>query len=84
MLQKSVTNVTDSLKGENMDNEKEITYGEIYKQFKKETGIVESLINDYRPCVEFYGVPNIPRAIVVWLNTGNQIIYITKRRLTNE
>lgn len=52
------------------------TYGDIYHEFKSKTGIPGSRINDFRPCIEMYGVPTIPGAIVVWLNDGSRIIYI--------
>lgn len=55
---------------------KELTYGEIYARFLKETGIDESIIEDYRPCCESYDVPNIPNAIIAWLNTKGRVIYI--------
>ena len=53
-----------------------LTYGDIYKQFIADTGMSESLIDDYRPCVEAYDVPTISDAIVVWLKNGSKIIYI--------
>lgn len=55
-----------------------MTYGEIYKRFTEETGIPEAAIEDYRPCVPIYGVPPIERAIVIWLNNGDKLIYIPK------
>lgn len=53
-----------------------LTYGDIYKQFIADTGMSESLIDDYRPCVKTYDVPTISDAIVVWLKNGSKIIYI--------
>lgn len=57
---------------------KEMTNGEIYNKFIQETGIRASSIEDYRPCCEFFGVPDIPNAILIWLKIGEQIIYIHK------
>lgn len=53
-----------------------MTYGEIYKQFLEETKMDRKIIEDYRPCVEMYGVPDMPEGIVVWLKNGWRIIYI--------
>ena len=55
-----------------------MTYGDIYKEFKNVTNTPEVMIDDYRPCVEMYDVPNIPNAIVIWLKNGAKIIYISK------
>lgn len=56
---------------------KELTYREIFEHFleKCET---KSPIEDYRPCIPMYGVPDIPYAIVIWLADGTKIIYIDK------
>lgn len=53
-----------------------ITYGEIYNQFLKDTKINKYEIEDYRPTDSLFGVPYIPNAILVWLKSGNKIIYI--------
>ncbi len=58
-----------------------LTYGEIYAMFKRDTSVDDSLINDYRPCKEMYGVPNIPNAIIIWLNNDSRIIYIAKEEV---
>lgn len=55
-----------------------MTYGEIYKQFLEKTGIPESLIDDYRPCVPLFDVPRINDAILVWLKGGGKLIYIAE------
>lgn len=52
------------------------TYGDIFNKFLNETYIDKQLIDDYRPCCEIFGVPNIDNAIVVWLRNGAKIIYI--------
>lgn len=56
---------------------KELTYREIFEHFleKCET---KSPIEDYRPCIQMFGVPDIPYAIVIWLADGTKIIYIDK------
>ena len=53
-----------------------MTYGEIYKQFLKETCMDLSIVDDYRPCCEMFDVPNIPNAIIIWLKDGGKLIYI--------
>jgi hypothetical protein len=58
--------------------EKDMTYGDVYKEFCKKIGISKKMISDYRPCVDFYGVPFIPYAIVVWLKIGGTIIYVAE------
>lgn len=50
-----------------------MTYGEIYDEFLNK---VKCEPLDYRPCIEFFDVPNIPNAIVVWLKDGSKLIYI--------
>lgn len=54
-----------------------MTYGEIFTEF---TYVCEcnKEIQDWRPCHEFYGVPRIPYAIVVWLEDGSKIIYVSE------
>jgi hypothetical protein len=47
--------------------------------FLKDTKIPEKDINDYRPCIPMYDVPNIENAIVVWLKSGAKIIYIVSQ-----
>lgn len=56
-----------------------MTYGEIFKEFLAKTKIDGTMINDYRPCVEMYDVPNIDNAIVIWLTDGGKMIYIHKQ-----
>lgn len=53
-----------------------MTYGEIYDQFISTTNINASLLSDYRPCCSLFDVPDIPNAIIIWLKTGEKIIYI--------
>lgn len=55
-----------------------MTYKEIYNRFFETTSIDRSLIEDYRPCCELFDVPNIPNAIVLWLRSGEKIIFISK------
>ena len=52
------------------------TYEDIFNNFVNETHIDKQLIDDYRPCCEMFGVPNIANAIVVWLRNGAKVIYI--------
>ncbi|MCM1327750.1 MAG: hypothetical protein NC243_11305 [Lachnoclostridium sp.] len=57
--------------------DREMKYAEIYKEFLEKTGIEPNKIDDYRPCKELYGVPDIPQAVVVWLKDNTRIIYIS-------
>ncbi len=57
-----------------------MTYKEIYNSFFEKTNIDHSLIVDYRPCREMYDVPNISNAIVIWLHSGEKIIFIAKEK----
>ena len=59
-----------------------MTYGDLYKEFKKVANIPDEMINDYRPCGEMYGVPFIANAIVIWLNNGDSIIYIRRMEMS--
>jgi hypothetical protein len=61
-----------------------MTYGEVYKSFKEETGIDGTLISDYRPCCKLHEMPNIPNAIIVWLKSGHKIVYIMKNEVNGE
>lgn len=55
--------------------DKELTYGEIFDHFL-ENFEPKIAVEDYRPCISMYGVPDIPHAIVIWLVNGAKIIYI--------
>lgn len=57
---------------------RELTYGEIFNHFL-ENCETKLPVEDYRPCVSMYGVPDIPYAIVIWLAGGTKIIYIDKQ-----
>lgn len=57
-----------------------MTYEEIYNSFFEKTNIDRSLIEDYRPCCEMYDVPNISNAILIWLRSGEKIIFIAKEK----
>ena len=54
-----------------------ITYGDIFKEFCDATNL-QNMVENYRPCDEMFGVPFIPGAIIVWLNNGSKLIYISK------
>lgn len=56
-----------------------MTYEEVYKLFYEKTNISPSLVSDYRPCCEMFGVSNIANAIVVWLESGEKIIFIAEQ-----
>lgn len=60
-----------------------MTYGEIIEKFNNEIKLGDGNYQDCRPCCEMYEVPNIDNAIVVWLNSGNKIIYIAKEESEN-
>lgn len=58
---------------------KEMTYGEIYEEFCNKFSNAE--VNDYRPATPLYVDElntTIPNAIVVWLNDGSKIIYVSE------
>lgn len=57
--------------------DKELTYGEIFEHFLEDFE-PKLPIEDYRPCISMYGVPDIEYAIVIWLSNGTKIIYIDK------
>lgn len=60
-----------------------MTYGSIEKRFIEVTGIDTSVVDDYRPCIKLFDVPNIPGAIVMWLKNGDKIVYIPKSEKTD-
>lgn len=53
-----------------------MTWGEIYKQFKKEYPKTE--VSDYRPFVEEW-LPRDRAGIIVWLKNGDVIAYFSKK-----
>ncbi|MCF8018138.1 MAG: hypothetical protein K9L62_01945 [Vallitaleaceae bacterium] len=55
-----------------------MTYGDIEKRFIEVTNIDVSAIDDYRPYIELFDVPNISGAIIIWLKNGDKIIYVPK------
>lgn len=61
-----------------------MTYREIYKEFLDETKINPKKVEDYRNCCETYGYPFIPYAIIVWLKSGGELIYISKKAESEE
>lgn len=54
------------------------TWGDIFREFKKETGIPDDSILDYRPCTPPYYEVEIPNAIYVELKNGGRLVYIPK------
>lgn len=54
-----------------------MTYGDIIKEFEQK--FPNLVYEDVRPCNEFYGVPTINYAIVVWLKDKSKIIYISDK-----
>lgn len=56
-----------------------MTYKQIYEIFLQDTKIDKDFIEDYRPCLEKYGQPNMQNSIVVWLKNGDQLIYTYNR-----
>ncbi len=55
------------------------TYGMLYQEFISKTKISTNTIDDYRPCCEMFGVPNINNAILIWLKDGTKLIYISNQ-----
>lgn len=70
-----------------MENEVE-TYEDIYKSALEKLKLSEDDIEDYRPASEDYNprlLGTIPGAIIIWLKSGEQIIYIdTNKRMSEE
>lgn len=61
-----------------MENEVK-TYEEIYKSALEKLKLSQDDIEDYRPASETYNprlIGIIPGAIIIWLKSGEQIIYI--------
>lgn len=50
------------------------TYGDIISEFLQKFPNAD--YNDIRPCWDYYGVPTISNAIVVWLKDGSKLIYV--------
>lgn len=53
-----------------------MTYGDIISEFTQKFPNLD--YEDIKPCWEFYGVPTISYAIVVWLKDKSKIIYISE------
>lgn len=70
-----------------MENEVK-TYENIYKSALEKLKLSEDDIEDYRPASEAYNprlLGTIPGAIIIWLKSGEQIIYIdTNKRVSEE
>lgn len=70
-----------------MENEVK-TYEDIYKSALEKLKLSEDDIEDYRPASEAYNprlLGTIPGAIIIWLKSGEQIIYIdTNKRVSEE
>lgn len=55
------------------------TWGDIFKDFGKETGMPYDSISDWRPCQPPYYDLEIPNTIIIWLKNGDRILYTPKR-----
>lgn len=55
-----------------------MTYAELYNQFLSSTKIDKALISDFRPCYPPYFPHRIDKAILVYLQDGNRIIYVAE------
>lgn len=56
-----------------------MTYPELYKKAIKKLNLKQEDIEDYRPAAELYIehiTGTIPDAIIIWLKSGEQIVYI--------
>jgi hypothetical protein len=59
-----------------------MTYSELYKRAIKKLNLKQEDIEDYRPAAELYIdqiTGTIPDAIIIWLKSGEQIVYIEPR-----
>lgn len=69
-----------------MENEVK-TYEDIYKSALEKLKLSEDDIEDYRPASEAYNprlLGTIPGAIIIWLKSGEQIIYIDVNKRVSE
>ena len=68
--------------------EKEVkTYEDIYKSALEKLKLSQDDIEDYRPASESYNprlLGTIPGAIIIWLKSGEQIIYIDVNKRVSE
>ena len=56
-----------------------MTYSELYERAIKKLNLKQEDIEDYRPAAELYieqVTGTIPDAIIIWLKSGEQIVYI--------
>lgn len=63
-----------------------MTYEELYKKALRRLRIKDSDVQDYRPVCKLY-IPEItktmPNAIIIWFKTGEKIIFIDKKKGSN-
>ena len=58
-----------------------MTYGELYDKAIKTLNLDKNIIDDYRPASPMFIdqlMCQIPNAIIIWLKTGDQIIFIDR------
>lgn len=58
-----------------------MTYEELYNKAVEMLNLDENMISDYRPASPLFISQlqyQIPNSIIIWLNTGEQIIFIDK------
>lgn len=56
------------------------TWGDIFKEFGKESGMPHEYISDWRPCTPPFYDLEIPNTIVIWLKNAGKILYTPKKR----
>ena len=71
----NVETVMNILKETTVKKENNITYQELIENFIRCFPDIANQIIDYRPCDSMFNVPNISGAIVIWLSSGQRIIY---------
>lgn len=64
-----------------------MTYGELYEKALCKLCLEHSEVEDYRPCSEMFISElsrQIPNAIIIWLKTGEKVIFIDNEEVENE
>lgn len=59
------------------------TWGDIFKEFGKESGMPHEYISDWRPCTPPFYDLEIPNTIVIWLKNAGKILYTPKKKEQN-
>lgn len=58
-----------------------MTYGELYDKAIKTLNLDKNIVNDWRPASPLFIdqlISQIPNAIIIWLNNGDQVLFIDR------